>query len=396
MSRVLLILTLIIASLISIHAPAQDYLKKGNDIVRIATFNVAMNRRNAGDLATELESGNSDQAKKIAAIIQMVRPDVLLLNEFDWDADSKGLAAFREKYLGKNQHGGKAIDYKFEYTSRVNTGLPSGKDLNGNKKNGEPNDAFGFGFFEGQYAMVVLSMYPIDKENARTFQKFLWKQMPDRQIPIFPDSKKPFYSDEIMEVFRLSSKNHWDLPIKVGDKTIHFLASHPTPPVFDGPADQNGCRNFDEIKLFADYVDPEKSGYIVDDVGKTGGLQQGDNFVIAGDLNADPNDGDSRKNAIHQLTKHPLINHEITPRSEGAARWSELQGKKNKTHKGNPAFDTGDFNDKSVGNVRIDYVLPSKNLKIKSARVFWPPKGAKGADLMTASDHRMVWIDVVK
>jgi hypothetical protein len=34
---------------------------------------------------------------------------------------------------------------------------------------------------------------------------------------------------------RLSSKSHWDLPIEIGRRTVHFLVSHPTPPTFDGP-----------------------------------------------------------------------------------------------------------------------------------------------------------------
>ena len=39
------------------------------------------------------------------------------------------------------------------------------------------------------------------------------------------------------EVFRLSSKSHWDVPLRVGGEVVHFLVSHPTPPVFDGPDD---------------------------------------------------------------------------------------------------------------------------------------------------------------
>ena len=51
-------------------------------------------------------------------------------------------------------------------------------------------------------------------------------------------------------------------------KTVHFLVSHPTPPVFDGPEDRNGTRNFDEIRFWADYVIPSRSGYIYDDNGQ--------------------------------------------------------------------------------------------------------------------------------
>ena len=67
---------------------------------------------------------------------------------------------------------------------------------------------------------------------------------------------RDWYSPEELNVFRLSSKSHWDVPIRIGRKTVHFLTSHPTPPVFDGPEDRNGTRNADEIRLFADYVTP--------------------------------------------------------------------------------------------------------------------------------------------
>ena len=55
--------------------------------VRFATFNAALNRPGRGELAGELEAPSSRQAMRIAEIIQRVRPDVLLINEFDFDAD---------------------------------------------------------------------------------------------------------------------------------------------------------------------------------------------------------------------------------------------------------------------------------------------------------------------
>ena len=244
--------------------------------------------------------------------------------------------------------------------------------------------------------MVVLSNYEIDKDKVRTFQNFLWKDMPGCLLPVDPATQKPYYSDEIKTVFRLSSKSHWDVPIKVDDKTIHFLTAHPTPPVFDGKEDRNGRRNHDEIRFFADYVTPERSQYIYDDQGKTGGLLQDQHFVIAGDMNADPNDGDSTMNAAKLLTEHILINHSKTPASEGGKYYSKEQGKANLNHKGNPVFDTGDFSDANVGNLRIDYCLPSRKLEIKQSGVFWPKPGEPGADLVTASDHRMIWVDIAK
>ena len=101
-------------------------------------------------------------------------------------------------------------------------------------------------------------MYPIDPTGIRTFQKFLWKDMPGARLPDDPATPAPadWYSPAELNVFRLSSKSHWDLPVLIDGKVVHFLTSHPTPPVFDGPEDRNGTRNFDEIRLWADYITP--------------------------------------------------------------------------------------------------------------------------------------------
>ena len=44
--------------------------------------------------------------------------------------------------------------------------------------------------------------------------------------------------------------------------------------------------------------------------------------------------------------------------------------------------------------MRVDYVLPSKTLKREDAGVVWPTKDANNYDMITTSDHRMVWVDV--
>ena len=54
-----------------------------------------------------------------------------------------------------------------------------------------------------------------------------------------------------------------------------------------------------------------------------------------------------------------------------------------------------DDSDERVGNLRIDYVLPSKGMKITGCGVFWPAAGESGHELVEASDHRLVWIDIL-
>ena len=188
-----------------------------------------------------------------------------------------------------------------------------------------------------------------------------------------------------------------DLPIEIGKKTVHFLVSHPTPPVFDGPEDRNGTRNHDEIRFWADYImGGATASYIYDDNGNTGGLAGSDRFVIAGDQNSDPFDGDSIPGSAQLLLDSPKVNTKVTPSSAGGPEAAAIQGENNIGQLGDPAFDTADFGDTgfSPGNLRADYVLPRNDMKILDAAVFWPTTDDPLSSLVTASDHRLVWVDV--
>jgi hypothetical protein len=373
-----------------------------NSEVRFATFNASLNRSFAGQLVTDLSTPNNAQAATVAEIIQRARPDVLLINEFDFVAGGVAARLFQDNYLSVPHNGAEPIVYPYRFVAPSNTGIPSGHDLNNNGVVGGPDDAFGFGFFPGQFGMAVYSRYPILVDDIRTFQTFLWKDMSGARLPDDPATPAPadWYSPAELAVFRLSSKSHWDVPVSIEGKTVHFLVSHPTPPVFDGPEDRNGTRNFDEIRFWADYITPgPTSSYIYDDEGGRGGLEPGSSFVIAGDQNSDPLDGDSIPGSIQQLIEHPLVNTAVTPSSEGAAEASALQGGANLAHRSDPAFDTADFADSAPGNLRADYVLPRKNLRIQDAAVFWPLQAdplfyLTGVFPFPSSDHRLVWVDV--
>ena len=375
--------------------------------LRFATFNASLNRSQAGQLIEHLSTPDNAQAANVAEVIQRVRPDVLLINEFDFDADGTAARLFQENYLAVGHNGAAPIEYPYRFVAPSNTGVPSGHDLDNNGSVGGPNDAYGFGFFPGQFGMAVYSKHPIDTARARTFQNFLWKDMPGALLPDDPAAPEPadWYSAEELDVFRLSSKSHWDLPIRVSGRTVHFLVSHPTPPVFDGPEDRNGTRNHDEIRFWADYVLPSRSRYVYDDAGRRGGLPAGARFVIAGDMNSDPYDGDSIPGSAQLLLEHPLVNAKVTPESDGAAEASERQGGANIGHIGDPRQDTADFSDNAPGNLRADYVLPDKRQRITGAGVFWPVKDDPLFRLVgdfdpslpggfPTSDHRLVWIDV--
>lgn len=360
--------------------------------VRFATFNASLSRSVEGQLVADLTTPDNAQARAVAEIIQRTHPDVLLLNEFDHVEGGAAVQLFRTNYLAVSQNGADPVDYPWSFIAPSNTGIQTGFDLDGDGVVGGPDDAFGYGLFPGQYGMAVLSRHPIDAAAVRTFQHFLWKDMPGNLMPA------EFYPPEAEAILRLSSKSHWDVPVTVGDHTVHLLVSHPTPPVFDGPEGRNRRRNSDEIRFWSDYIDEARSTYVYDDRGGRAGLAPGSRFVIAGDLNSDPFDGSSERGSISLLLEDPRVNASVTPSSEGAVEMSRPPGEGDESWQGNPADATAHFAE-LAGTLRVDYVLPSRDLLIVDAGVFWPASTdplhrLTGAFPFPSSDHRLVWVDV--
>lgn len=420
--------------------------------VRFATFNASLNRNFDGQmlddlagLSTDAQAANrAQQIRNVAEIIQRINPDVILINEFDYTTATRGGKTapqlFQDNFLSaaQNNYGAASAALPISFAHHVyvpsNTGVPSGFDLDNNGSIGGGNDAFGFGNYPGQFGFVIFSKHPIDQAAVRTFQTFLWKDMPGAVLPDNPATAAPsdYYSAQELEVLRLSSKNHVDVPVSIQGQTVHLLASHPTPPVFDGAEDRNGLRNRDEIRFWHDYVSGQN--YMTDDQGRAGGLGTGAAYVLAGDMNADPFDGDATgdpastylMDAARSLASE--TDGTITPASLGGPIQGAADGGANNAHAGNPAFDTADFADGTPGNLRVDYVLPAAGMSIADAGigrpedgtsdptgVFWPAptvngeanplwelvgrfgSGSSPFNLYSgfrSSDHKAVWVDL--
>ncbi|WP_299768705.1 endonuclease/exonuclease/phosphatase family protein [uncultured Pseudoteredinibacter sp.] len=357
--------------------------------LRIATFNVSMEASNypvegnsiyqASRLTEVLKEGKQIQLRNIAEIIQRVRPDVILLNEFDYiENEEDGIGLFVKKYLQQSQNRQEAINYPYIYINSVNTGVETGLNAKDSRLS-----HFGFGRYPGQFGMALLSKYPIEESQVRTFQKFLWKDMPDNLLPTDKNGKS-WYSTEDVNIMRLSSKSHWDVPLNINGTLVSILASHPTPPVFDGPEDRNGRRNHDEIRFWKDYIAGDKNSYHYDDAQQKGGIAKIRDFVILGDLNASANEGDAYPGTMNQLLEHPAINDYPAPSSDGGSL-NKAESPYAKSHT-------------AAWGMRADYVLPSKGLKLIDSGVFWPKPDSKEAYLVAdrnaSSDHRLVWVDI--
>ena len=150
-------------------APADALDSNSLNVVRFATFNASLNRGAAGQLVEHLSTPDNAQAQAVAEIIQRTRPDVLLINEFDFVAGGVAAELFQKNYLSVSQNEADPIEYGYYFVAPSNTGIPSGFDLNNDGSVGGPDDAFGFGFFPGQFGMAVYSRYPINEDGIRTF-----------------------------------------------------------------------------------------------------------------------------------------------------------------------------------------------------------------------------------
>ncbi|MEC9435316.1 MAG: endonuclease/exonuclease/phosphatase family protein [Pseudomonadota bacterium] len=360
--------------------------------IRVAVFNASLSRRGAG-LIWKAILDRKDQARAVAAILRDVRPDVVALLELDRDAEGLALDALAALLAEAGEDGTPGLAYPHRLAPPVNTGLPTGLDLDRDGDTAGPGDAQGYGAFPGQYGLAVLSRLPLDVAAARSFRLTLWADMPGGLMPT------RFYPPEAAGLLRLSSKTHLDLPAILPDgRRLHLLVSHPTPPVFDGAEDRNGRRNHDEIRFWTDYV--SGAGWMRDDAGRAGGLAEGAGFVILGDLNADPEDGDGRREAIRALLSHARVR-DPAPTGPGGGPAAAAQGGANARHRGEPGRDTADWRDEpGPGNLRVDFALPSTEWEVTGAGVWWPapddPRAAliEGGRLPASSDHRLVWVDI--
>ena len=309
--------------------------------------------------------GEDAQIAALTKVVKSANADVLVLAGIDYDLHGLALAAFVDG-IGS---------YPYRLALPSNRGRPSGLDLDGDGRIGGPDDAQGYGAFQGQGSLAVISRFPIDTGGARDFTNMAWTDLADNlALPETPIRQK------------LSTTAHWDVPITMpGGRRLHLLVWHATPPVFDGPEDRNGRRNHDETALWLAYLN-----------GKLDKAPPKD-FVLAGVANLDPVDGDGRPEALLALMGHGKVTDPLQA-SDFAPLAAKRDGGVNAAQRGDPALDTADWGDEvgRPGNLRVDYVLPSRTLSIADAGVFWPaPDTSLGGDVERASRHRLVWVDVM-
>lgn len=318
----------------------------------------------------DIHKGEDAQIAAIAQIVTQTRPDVLLLTDFDYDLDGLALAAFTEMLSDAG------LPYANSFALRPNTGMATGVDLDSDGWRGDARDAMAYGRFAGDGGMAILSRFPIDAAGARDLSQILWRDVPGAVMPVVENAA------EIAEIQRLSHGGHWIVPIMLPDATpLSLLVFSASPPVFDGPEDRNGLRNRDELLLWTHVLD-----------GVYGPPPDG--FVIAGNANLDPVDGDGYAAVMADFLRDPRLQ-DPAPRSAGARLAADAD------HGGDPGFDTADWPDGKPGNLRVSYILPARDWQVTDTGVFWPAPddplaGLLGSDGLSAGAHRLVWVDITR
>jgi hypothetical protein len=273
----------------------------------------------------------------------------------DHDAGHAALTALGEALRNRG------ANYPHHFAAAPNSGRPTGIDLDGDGRSWRARDAHGYGLFTGDGGMALLSRFPIGA--VRDFSALPWVALPGNAAEgVTPAAALP--------ILRLHSVGAWDVEILTPAGTLNLLASHASPPVFDGPEDRNGLRNADELLFWAQYL----NGWVPD-----GPPFAATRFVVMGTFNIDPERGEGRREGLDALRTHARLQDPGPRRPDGGMA-------------------TADWPEDGPGRLRVDYILPSRTLDVTDSGILWPgdvPQLGISAEVASAaSDHRLVWVDL--
>jgi hypothetical protein len=256
--------------------------------------------------------------------------------------------------------GGLDAPYPHRFAAPPNTGQPTGVDLDGDGRSYRARDAHGYGLFSGDGGMAILSRVPIGA--VRDFSGLPWMALPEN---VAEPSHRPRRSRR-----SACTVAAWDVELLTPAGPLHILASHASPPVFDGPEDRNGLRNAMSCG----------SGRSTSTAGRPEGPPfAAERFVVMGTFNIDPNRGEGRREGLRALLDHALLQDPEPVRGMGETA-------------------TADWAEDGPGRLRVDYILPSRTLSVTGSGILWPGEtsvlGVTGETVAAASDHRLIWVDL--
>lgn len=330
-------------ALLALAAPAA-----ARETLRLALWHTGLGRAGPGLLLHDIRRGATDVRVFRDALVTLA-PDAVILLDIDHDRDGLALAAL----AGLLADAGHAMPHAL--APRPNSGMATRLDLDGDGRRGTADDAQGWGRFAGSGGIALLSRLPLVDGSLTDHSARLWRNQPGARLPsveggLFPDPG-------VFDIQRLSSTGHWEVTLATPMGPLTLWTWHAGPPVFGGPHGRNRARNGDETAFWLRRLE-----------GAFGPLP--DRFVLLGGANLDALAGDGDRAIMAELLAHPAM-------QDPAPRAPPLQG-------GDPGLATAIWPD-GPGALRVDYVLPSANLRVLDSGLVWPQGGGR---------HALLWVDL--
>ena len=198
----------------------------------------------------------------------------------------------------------------------------------------------------------------------------------------------------------LSSKSHWDVPVRIGRRHAAPARESSDAARLRRPGRSQWQAQPRRDPLLERLPDDGEPAYIRDDAGRTRRVQgQGVHHHGRPELRSGRWRQPQRRHrrAARASARRTRSSCRRAPAAPRPARRRAAPMPRNAATR---ATDTADFNDRVAGNLRVDYLLPSKGLRVCGGGVFWPAQADPAAALVwgdrppPSSDHRLVWLDV--
>ena len=294
--------------------------------VKVALFHTDLSRATPAKLLRDLLDETPDDIQLAVDRIVAADADILIVGDIDDDRDHLAADAFRQRIATA----GRAYPHMAVLRSNGGRLLASHRTA-------------GYGDFHGDGAVVVLSRYEIT-------------QVHDLQDWTCAQVQCHFDTDPSMV---LSSRLMGMAGIMGPTGPMWIGITHATPPVFDGPEDRNGWRNFDQLMFWRDVLDRRYD------------LPRPD--VIALLANIDPAVGEGTKEGIQTVITDPRLRdsapqgcHYLLGCSSVTAYWP-VPG---------------------PGAMRTYYLLPAREWAIVQSGLSW------GTPSPDESRHALVWMQL--
>lgn len=299
--------------------------------------------------STKIQAGLRGESKQLQAaknILKQFQPDILSINEVQYDYPNIPNSSYSSQ--GKNpEYLAKifGIEYKSTAMFPANTGKNS-KPKNGQyilKPTQEERvkyaDLVNFGMFPGQYSMVGIFKYPVLRR--KNIDSLPWIVFNSR---IEPSDFSDAAGNSLPRTMPLFDKNFVDVTLDVNGEELHIILFHTVPAFgFGNPNTPNFERNKDQIKFLNWYLSASKPKWGIRPLGK------GKTFIAMGDWNVDPESNNPGAEEIKKLLK----------------KFKPFIKEKTITYRGS-SFKEGGF------TAQLDYMIFSRNIKIKSSSVYDP------------------------